>query len=159
MAYGWRNQLAVGAAGEARVVDWLEAQGYTVADVTKDKDWQRRDVDFLVVGTDGAYRTVEVKTDTHKTEAIFIETSVDEKPGYIFKTRAEVLLYYMSATGKLYWIDVPKLCRYVFTFGNLYDLKVVASRSGKREWQAEGIVVKVETLKTHGVLEEYSLTA
>jgi Holliday junction resolvase-like predicted endonuclease len=156
MAYGWRNQLAVGAAGEARVADWLETQGWLVADMTDDRDEQRRDVDFLLYRDGHAY-TAEVKTDTHAPKAMFVELAVDNKPGYIFKTRAEVLLYCFPEHDLVYWLEVPALLRYLYQQGSRFDVKVVTSRNGKRTWQAEGIVVPLTELVACGAAKEHRL--
>jgi hypothetical protein len=156
MSFGWRSQLAVGAVGEARVSDWLDAQGWLVVDLTTDKDEQRRDVDFLLY-RDGKTMTAEVKTDTHKPKNLFLELSVGGKPGYVFKTRAEVLLYAFPERDLLYWLEMPKLLHWVHRHGSTFDLKIVTSRNGTREWQAEGIAVPLAQLVKEGVAIEYAL--
>lgn len=158
MTYGWKSQLAVGAVGEARVLDWLEAHGFTVEDCTKSRDHQRRDVDFLI-SAKGVTKTAEVKTDTHAPRCIFVELRVDHKPGYLFKTRAEVLLYAFPERDLLYWIDVPRLLHWVYEHGPDYDLKVITSHRGSRTWTAEGIVVPLAALLDEGMAHEHSLIA
>lgn len=156
-AFGWRNQLAVGAVGEARVMDWLEAHDYFVLDLRRDRDEQRRDVDLRITAPNGFTWTAEVKTDTHKPQNIFVELACGGKPGYLFKTRAEVLLYAFPERDLLYWIEVPKLLHWVHQFGRTFELKIIRSRNGNQEWTAEGIAVPLAALVETGVAKECSL--
>lgn len=151
-SYSWSSQLAMGNKGARDVRDWLVRQGHDVESVEKDKLWRKRDVDFLVDG-----KMVEVKTDSHMPGSIFAELTVDGKPGYLFKSRADVLVYYYPKADLLYWVDMPKLVWWVSQQKpGLRVFEVRSNRQG-REWLAEGVGVPAEALKAIRALVEFRL--
>lgn len=145
----WHAQVAKGDAGLAEVVAWLEGQELEVTRVDADRAWRDRDIDLLVSGN-GVERTVEVKSDYHGSGGLFVELTVDNRPGYLYKSRAQDLLYYYPREGVLYWVDLPRLQWWLRD--KTYPLKTVTSRRGARTWVAQGIVVNAEDLAKEGVL-------
>lgn len=140
--FDWHNTLAMGNAGAKVVKDWLKARGHTVQSVEKSAIWRQRDVDFLVDGS-----MVEVKTDSHQPSALFAELTVDGKPGYVFKTRCDVLLYYWPAAEELWWVDMAKLAWLVYQQRAGFKVFQVQSNRYGRTWLAEGVRVELEALQ------------
>lgn len=150
--FEWRNTLAMGNAGAKVVRDWLKKRGHTVQSVEKSAIWRQRDVDFLVDGS-----MVEVKTDSHQPNALFAEVTVDGKPGYVFKTRADTLLYYWPAAEELWWVDMPKLAWLVFQQRAGFKVFQVQSNRYGRTWLAEGVRVELEALQAIGAVQVFHL--
>lgn len=150
--FDWHRSLATGNLGAKEVKRWLVQRGHVVQSVEKAKVWQKRDIDFVV---DGQF--VEVKTDTHQPGALFAELTVDGKPGYIFQSRADVLLYYFPASDVLYWVSMPKLAWWCMQQkAGLKLLQVQSSRQG-RTWLCEGVVVELAALEAIQAVEVYHL--
>lgn len=150
--YSFSRQARVGRAGEREVIAWLQRSGYEVEDVTADPQWRGRDVDLILTG--GV--TAEIKTDTHPPEALFVELDVDGRAGYVFKTRADVLLYYFSGYRKLLWLKPADLAHWTHEHKGEFRLIEVRSRRRDSEWVAKGIVVPVADLG--GLVQEFDLT-
>jgi hypothetical protein len=150
--FDWHRSLATGNAGAKEVKRWLVQRGHVVQSVEKAKPWQVRDVDFIV---DGQF--VEVKTDTHQPGALFAEVTVDGKPGYVFKSRADVLLYYFPASDVLYWVNMAWLTWLVHQ--EKPGLKVFQVQSGRngRTWLCEGVVIPLAALEAVGAVEVFHL--
>ena len=81
----WQKQLSLGEKGEQMVKQYLIAKGHHVIDVTKDSNYFKSDIDFIVDS-----KTAELKTDTiiWKTNNLFIEDEI------LHYTKAEYLLYF-----------------------------------------------------------------
>jgi hypothetical protein len=143
--YGWKAKLAEGAAGVTRLVAHLEAEGHAVEDVQADKGWRKRDVDLIVNG-----QWVEVKTDSHAPETVFLEITCNNRPGCVFKSSADLWLYYFPSAGVAWWLVMPNLRHFLAHHAYRYPLKVIESNAGKRTWRAEGIVVPLSVLTEYG---------
>lgn len=99
-----------GEKGEERfkqfMMDYIKSNGYTFKDVAHDKEYQAFDIDFLILDKRHKY-ALEFKTDSYvSTNMFYEELSCIEKHtvGCFSKTRANVILYYFSATEDLYII-------------------------------------------------------
>lgn len=152
--YSFAKQAAVGRRGEEVVIAWLRERGYEVEDVSASPLWRQRDVDVIV----GA-RMAEIKTDTHSPDNLFVELTDDDKPGYLYKSRADDLLYYFPHAGKLFWLPVASLAWWVHEHAN--DLRRIEVRSrrhrGGSPWVSVGIAVPVQSLREAGLILEYDL--
>ena len=93
----WQKQLSLGEKGEQMVKQYLIAKAHHVIDVTKDSNYFKSDIDFIVDS-----KTAELKTDTiiWKTNNLFIEDEIFYyngeyyKQGWLHYTKAEYLLYF-----------------------------------------------------------------
>lgn len=102
--------LEVGYLGEDRFLEyisnkfWLECE-----DVSQDKEYQHKDIDFLITNTvTGKKTTVELKTDTYTTGNFFIEEYTHKESntyGWLYKSQADVLVYYF-VTGTVHPVTV-----------------------------------------------------
>jgi hypothetical protein len=155
--FSFSRQKAVGAQGEVAVRAWLERAGYTVDDVSADAAERKRDVDCYIE-KDGVRLAAEIKTDSHAPDNLFVELTVDDKPGYLYKSRADILLYYFPGAHTLLWLPLASLAWWVHEHAS--DLKRIRIKStrGKRSWYSEGIVVPVAGLVEAGLVVEYDLS-
>lgn len=92
----------------------LESRGNLVVDVSENKDYQKRDIDFIVY-KDGAMTTLEVKKDKslYTTLNFFIEVGFQRgnyySTGWLKKCEAEYLCYYDTKCRKGVIVDFPLL--------------------------------------------------
>ena len=63
MSYNFDFCLSVGATAEELVKEHLAARGHKITDVTQDKDYQTKDIDFLL-DNGNEKTTLEVKSDS-----------------------------------------------------------------------------------------------
>lgn len=88
------NDKKIGKIGEKIAKKIIEEQfGYSLEDVSEDREWQKEDVDFLL---NGGTCKVEVKTDRTITPNIFFETESNSKRGTLgcmLYTTADILFY------------------------------------------------------------------
>ena len=99
------NCLETAKVGEKIVADIFKKDGYTVQDVSNNKEWQEVDVDLLVYQNHKPlYKIkIEVKTDEKAlvTQNIFIETKSNKGLGWIWKTEADYI-YIVIPNKKIY---------------------------------------------------------
>lgn len=159
--YGWTQQVEIGARGVSAVTSHLRSKGYTVEDVSEDRDYQTQDIDLRIRGKrQQRWRTVEVKTDTYTNGNLFLELiSSSGKPGCVFKSRAQYWMYWLSGLGVLLCIDLPALQMWLMEHGSEYERRVVVSRRGKSTWSIEGIALPWYELVAAGVAYKQTLIA
>lgn len=93
MSYSFDDQLKVGERGEERL-DRCFSRFYQISPVPM--ELQRLGVD-RIFNNKGIRFTVEYKTDLKacSTRNFFLETEVDSKPGWLFSSVAQVVIYYI----------------------------------------------------------------
>ena len=99
------KDLKVGEIGEKVVREYLERLGYKVENVTNIKEYQNKDIDFIVKKE--GFKTelpIEIKTDTlaHKTGNLayeFYSNKYIKSKGCFEKTQAKYIFYYLSKTN------------------------------------------------------------
>ena len=157
--YGWRSQQKIGEWGVKRVSEYLTHHGYFVGDVTDDASYREQDIDLVVLGK-GRKRstTVEVKTDLNDTGNIFLELlSSSGKPGCVFKSRAQVWMYWLPTLGTLLFIELPRLQLWLMDHAGEFERKSVGSYRGRGRWNIEGVAVPIRTLVADGVARRLRL--
>lgn len=120
-------------------------------DLTKLPDAQRRGVDYLL---DEEY--VDIKSDTHRAENVFLELECKDQPGCFFKSRADAWLYYFPKEQKLYRLDLPKLQHHLTRNLAKYRERAVTSVSGPSTWYAVGVLVPIAVLLDLSIAEDIS---
>lgn len=97
------NCLEIAKAGEKIVADIFKKEGYTIKDVSDNKEWQESDVDLLIYKNNKPIYKIEVKTDEKalETSNIFIETKSNRGLGWIWKTEADYI-YIVIPNTKVY---------------------------------------------------------
>ena len=139
----------------------LQVRGWSVEDVSADGDYQAQDVDLVVQPPESSrHLTVEVKTDTYTTGNIFLELSSSSgKPGCVFKSRAQVWLYWLRELGVLLHIDLPALQLWLLEHHEDYQRRRVHSKRGTSGWSVEGLLVPYQDLLAAGVARKTHLAA
>ncbi|MDX2007438.1 MAG: hypothetical protein SFU83_19545 [Meiothermus sp.] len=112
----WQDAVSVGVKGEALARDVLIPRLYPGAHIEHitavgDQKWLH--ADFAVTGAKQKL-FLEVKADAHRTGNIVAETHLNYvtgrvSPGWLYKSKADVLLYVMLAFNKAYVIDMADL--------------------------------------------------
>lgn len=71
----FENDLAIGKRAEERVKETLLQKGHNIEDVSNDKYYQSKDIDFIL-SKGNIYTTLEIKNDIRSNETgnVFIET-------------------------------------------------------------------------------------
>lgn len=141
----WLYQKHFGEAAQQRVLDWAR-QRWAVEDVSQVASWQRRDTDAIISGI-----TVEIKADSHEPINLFLETDGPGGYGWLFKSRAQRLLYFFPKAGVLYSIPFAYLLLWASTHLRQYPKRVIASRHGRNEWTTTGYIVPIADLVAAGV--------
>lgn len=93
----FNKALAAGKVGEDLVLDYMTAIGYHMEDVSGDKDFQKRDIDFLACYK-GNRMAIEVKADSRVAETgnLVVETCTNidaNKKGWFFTTQATHIFF------------------------------------------------------------------
>lgn len=100
----WFKDLSAGKAGESAAALLLEQRGWSVEDVSQNKEYQQKDIDFIVA-KDGIETTIEVKTDAQMahTGNFFIEREQGNKKGWYYYCEAE-FLFYLDSQNRIFHI-------------------------------------------------------
>lgn len=109
--FDFQKQLTIGETFE-QVLDEHFRLRYFVHPVARDE--QRQGIDRWFASLDGGKISVEYKSDSraHQTGNAFIETvSVDTRdiPGWVYTSKADVLVYYLPVPRTYYMIDFVAL--------------------------------------------------
>lgn len=142
----FKGDNKIGKRGEKKIADYIRSLTKTikVTDLSNDKAAQKDDIDMEVESTVGKY-TVEVKTDTmaHVTGNLPFEETSKGGVGCMRRTKADWMIFYLKATGVLYWIRPQKWREYVDK--SHIPLKFIGEGG-------MGYLCKIEDLKKHGVI-------
>lgn len=109
------NCLDKGHTAEALFKQRFEQKGYTVKDVTKDTEYQQKDIDFKVTNKKGVSATFEVKGDIRakNTGNIFLELGKYRKTGYyeswFYKSEMQYLAIVDTETKTIEIYDFQEL--------------------------------------------------
>ncbi len=121
-----------------------------VWDVSDDKRYQERDVDFLVYTLTNQVYGVEVKTDfkAHETGNIYFESESNGNPGCLERTTADYIYYYVFHSKKLYAITTNKLKKLVNSG------RYVTVKGGDN---SKGYLINIDDLIRQGIATERKL--
>lgn len=153
--YNFKDQLERGKRAEG-FLDHYFARWYHVQSVALDTEL-RCGYDRLFVGkADGETRRVEYKADWTAAETgnAFIETiSIYEqrKPGWIYTSQADVLVYYIPPKGEIHMLALPVL-RLIFPS---WKLRYKEAPAPNEQYKTYGVLVPLAQLtrfaRTHRV--------
>lgn len=99
-----------------------------VIDVSQDKQYQDKDIDFLVKLKSGEDISIELKTDTYDTGNIFYEAISNKEYnvlGCMIKSKAKCLFYYFIKTKELYIIDFNAYKKWVNANNGRFTKKTI----------------------------------
>lgn len=116
--HNFNKSISVGDYGEQIIKSYFETNPniVDVIDVSKDKTYQDKDIDFIVKLKSGENISVELKTDTYDTGNIFYEAISNQEYnvlGCMIKSKAKCLFYYFIKTKELYIIDFKEYKKWV----------------------------------------------
>lgn len=147
----FQRQSKLGEIGEALVGAYLQRNGRKVIDVTKDKNYFAKDIDFLCSDEDGVnFTSLDVKYDTCFTYTgnLFIEYELAYetgcKPGWIKYCLAEYIYYVDAATHMCLIFKTEEMKEYV----EENNCKTVVCRDGFKD--ARGYAVPAAEYKLTG---------
>ena len=154
--YDWKEKLAAGKEGAARVMALVANRPETVSikDVQDDPPYQPKGIDFLWERRrwDGGTETVavEVKWDSYTTRNIAFETvSVVEKgtPGCFLTSVADVWIYCFKGYSWAFMIPLARAREWFLAHQQEYRTRVTSSRdAGRGEWHTEFALVPIKEL-------------
>lgn len=103
----------IGKIGEEDVLNYLNTNDNieSIEDVRYVREYQKKDIDFIVNFKDGKQNKIEIKTDTYKSGNIYYETvsSLEtDSIGCFEKTEADYLFYYYIALKDLYIFEMDQ---------------------------------------------------
>ena len=105
-----------GKHGEYLVQQTLTKRGHTVKSVASDREYQRKDIDFLVRRADGLETTLEIKTDckSQTTNNVYIETWCVENvsrhgKGWFYYCEADYIGFVQPDLHLLHIVDYQEL--------------------------------------------------
>ena len=106
--------MAKGKRSEDKAAKFLANQGYNVYDMSDDKEYRKKDIDFILE-KDGVQTTLEVKNSSSaKYGTVWIEDVLNikkNKPGWIHYCQAD----YLAAVGKgmMYFYKTDEMLDYI----------------------------------------------
>lgn len=117
---------AKGKCGEQIVYDYYCDLGCTVIDVSEDKEYQQKDIDFLI---DGIGYEVKTQNCILKNKiCIELKSNVEKNyNGWFYTTAAQYLVFVDKLNGVLYKIPVEELREYYYK--NIQNIKVRQQRN------------------------------
>lgn len=123
MNYNFDFCLSIGATVEELVKEHLAARGHNIIDVTQDKEYQTKDIDFLL-DNGNEKTTLEVKLDSKisRNGNFFFEEGFDRKSGFrkgwFRYCEADYICFYDSSIATGYILDFAKAREVVKEQGN-----------------------------------------
>lgn len=143
---GFYSDNIIGQNGEYNIYNYLLSHPSTInlIDVSKDKWFQRLDIDFIQITDDGINK-IEVKTDriADRTGNMVYELYSDKRyhtKGCFDKTEADYIFYYLINTNILYIFNTQELRQWILEHQN--NLRLVEMGDF-----ALGYIIKLNDLK------------
>lgn len=142
------ESLAEGGYGEHAIWNLFIKQPWvkSVVDVRDDKEFQEKDIDFLVEDKNRQFTSVEVKTDfkAHETGNIVYEATTNHALGCFEKTQAKYIMYFIPGSKEAHMINVVDLRTY------LHKVRPTEIKMGDN---ATGFLLPIDELKANKVIK------
>lgn len=142
------EDLKEGGYGEHAIWNLFIKQPWvkSVVDVRDDKDFQEKDIDFLIEDKNRQFTPIEVKTDfqAHETGNIVYEVSTNNNIGCFEKTQAKYIMYYIPKSRVAHMINVIELRSY------LHKVRPEEKKMGDN---ATGFLLPIKELVENGVIK------
>lgn len=137
----FHEQLSKGELAELTLDGWARER-FGNEPVKATMPDQRRGIDRHVAGPDGTAYTLEYKADSqgHRTGKAFIETiSVDAKgkPGWLFSSEADFVVYWLAGDGRGWVLDPDTLRERAWDWTRRFPVKV----SSNPTYHSYGVLV------------------
>lgn len=145
--------LEVGKKGETAVKNTLTARKWNVEDVSKQTEYQQKDIDLIVWQTENDSRTIEIKYDSRiaDTGNMFVEycsNSRTERAGWLSYCKAEYIFYVDARNNLSYCFLLEDLKDYIEI--NKNKLRQGTTRDGYKE--VYGYLVSINDFRKFLVL-------
>lgn len=132
--YIFKDSLYLGKEGEKIIYKYFkETNKYKqIIDVSNNKNFQEKDIDFILIDKYNQEIYIEVKTDYYDTGNIFFEiiSSIETLSiGCMFKTDAHFLCYYFIKTKELYIFNVKEYIKFIMENIDRFKLKKVKNKT------------------------------
>ena len=138
----WQNDLANGREGEQLVALALQNKGHNVMDVSEDREYQLRDIDFVLRKSDQT-TTLEVKNDIRscQTGNVFIETYNRNN-----RQRNGIGWYYYCEAEFLAFVQQKYAIAHIISRYDLIQLAESGLYRKRQSAEAEGYCIPVSAL-------------
>lgn len=165
--------------GVALLLPWLDeqAQQHRVVRIAKGalaKALQQIVGDFLMTTRDGGMSGIELKVEQQGRDRLFLETwsnrnletrerhaEIGSNVGWLYKSRADVLLYYFLSTDELYALSMFRLQQWAFGAGDvpprLYAFPEVGQSKYRQMNDTRGRPVSIDLLRREVGLKKFSV--
>lgn len=142
----------VGDQGEKLVADWMQRLGYNVEDVSMNRDYFDKDIDFLM-SKDGEEMTVEVKTDQRMADSgnVLLEIRVDvdkNKDGWWKYCQATHLFFVDIRQKQVHCVRREELKQLVNSKPNGIVQRYLRVRDNGKVRDGEVLLVPISLLRT-----------
>lgn len=155
----FQTDLRTGEIAEELFMKCANTFGWTVQDVRDEREYQRRDIDFIVhVDGDPKPYSVDVKYAGVDGGADLIEIWSNREKctlGWGYKSDADIIVYYKATLHQFHFLWMPSIREFLVN----EDIKKYRtkpsqtdSRSGKRLYGSETIRVPYEVLRKKDIL-------
>ena len=148
IVHNFNKSINIGDYGEQIIKSYFETNPNIadVIDVSKDKTYQDKDIDFIVKLKSGKNISIELKTDTYDTGNIFYEAISNKEHnvlGCMIKSKAKCLLYYFIKTKELYIIDFKAYRKWVNKNNKRFAKKKIKNinKSGNSITHSVGLLI------------------
>ena len=130
IVHNFNKSIKTGDFGEQIIKNYFKNNPniIDVIDVSQDKQYQDKDIDFLVKLKSGEDISIELKTDTYDTGNIFYEAISNKEYnvlGCMIKSKAKCLFYYFIKTKELYIIDFKAYKKWVNANNGRFTKKTI----------------------------------
>ena len=114
----FNKSINIGNYGEQIIRSYFENNPniVNIINVSNDKEYWDKDIDFIVELKNGENISIELKTDTYDTGNIFYEAISNKEHnvlGCMVRSKAKCLFYYFIKTKELYIIDFKEYKKWV----------------------------------------------
>lgn len=149
----------VGQEAESVVISFLKQQfqGIQFEDVRQDRCFQMLDVDLIAQLPDGRKLMLEIKSDRHLGKGNFLVEVLRKYAsggailGWLYRSRADYVLFWASEIKRIYVCDLQKLREYVAGKRGLEIRQIQTDR----ETETLVFLLSEEDLKKEGVVKIY----
>lgn len=148
MTYEFETQNSIGKQGEL-IVKSLLASNKDVAkvlDVSKSIQYQKHDIDVIVITNDSKEIKYEIKTDSFLTGNLFFETisnTVRNTPGCMLYTKADYILYFFIRNNNLYKLPTIDFREWVISNEDKFKEKIVNNKC----YQSKGLLIPLTLIE------------
>lgn len=145
------NGQDVSRQAAAEIEGWLKRYRGTigVANVERDPDFQKADIDLIWVSKRGP-ETIEIKADRWQNTGNFFFETVSNKekgtPGCFMYTEANVVFYYFVGPRLLYILPMPQTREWLETNLERFEEKETTTPAGESFYTTVGRVVPIDVV-------------